>query len=125
METSAQTLKRIINRNPVKCDTLGDHWLHPISITDQLVLDGQLREIFSKTQAKIDDQKIREQVLTQGLTIGTVQLSLRDGNSPDAGLVFPSFEEAYAALHTEPEKCFLIFDLYATTFDLTKDQKKI
>jgi hypothetical protein len=126
METPAQTLKRIVNRKPEKCETLGDsHWLHPIDMVEQLVLDGQLREIFARTNEKIKDENIREQVLSQGLTIGTIQLSLRDGGAPGAGLVFPTFEEAYAALANKPEDAYTMFDLYARTFDLTLDEKKI
>lgn len=124
METPALTLKRLVNRVPEKCTSLGEHWLHPIQIVDQLVLDGQLREIFSRITEKIKDPKVRDQVLSQGLTIGTIQLSLRDSAEDGAGLVFPTFEEAYANLISEPDKAFEMFTLYSTTFDVTAEQKK-
>lgn len=125
METPAQALRRIVNRKPEPCSTLGEHWLHPIDMVEQLVLDGQLREIFARTSEKIKDEKIREQVLSQGLTIGTIQLSLRNGVAPGSELVFPTFEEAYATLGSRPDDAYAMFDIYAKAFDLTIEEKKI
>lgn len=126
MEAPAKSLKRVVDRTPEKCDILEEgQFLHPISIIDQLVLDGQLREILAKTLEKIKDEAIRNQILSQGVTIGTIQLSLRTGDSPEAELVFPSFEEAYAALLPNPEAAFKMYDVYIRRFDLTPEQKKI
>jgi hypothetical protein len=126
MESPAQSLKRVINRTPEKCEVLGEnHWLHPIDVVNQLVLDGQIREIFKGVSEKIKDQTIREQVLSQGLIIGTIQLSLKNGAESGAELVFPTFEEAYAALAGKPDDAYAVYDKYVVKFDLTLEQKKI
>ena len=125
METPARSLKRLVDCKPVKCDTLGDHWLHPIRIIDQMCLDGALREIYSAVSERIQGQNFRDQVMSQGLSIGTVQLALRLSDVADSELVFPSFADAYASLVSKPSEVISIYGAYVAAFDLSQEEKKI
>lgn len=123
MASPAVSLRKLIKRDPVPCEIIGNHWVHPIEIVDQFVLDAQTREV-AKGLEKIQDVSIKEIGVTQAITIGAIALALRDSPEKGAKPVFSSFEEAYANLANKPEATIQIYQIYSDNFDLTPEEKK-
>ena len=127
-KTAGEMLKIAVRRTPEKYDGFGiPGWLHPITLIDQMVMEGQLAELGLKLDAAVSDKAVRELILKRAMAIGTVQVALHTTEDPASPLVFPDFSAAYHKLNTAEmsEKVVEAFNLYADSFELSDQEKKI
>lgn len=127
-ETPAATLKRLVSTQPVPCNVLAaegeEHYLHPVSWIDQMVLDAILQDFLQAAKAQTLSDASSKGLIHQIIAIGTVQLSLRKGAALDASLVFPSLQEAAAKLKNKPKETWKAFEVYSDAFEVTPEEKK-
>lgn len=129
MGTPAEVLSKLTKNEPVACDVFAPegehHFLHKIPWIEQMLLDATVHDFVELAKARNLGDVATRILLVQVSAIGVVQASLRKGQEPTSPLVFPSLSTAVEALRGLPAKVAEVDNLYASSFEITNEEKKI